>query len=174
MSGWDDAAIDRLGLHVIGGAGAKARSAPVPPPGGPVTIVVETTPVPAPRQTRRDVWLNPPRPCVARYRAFCDAVRAAVRAAGVTEVPPRLRLRFEMPIPKSRRTGKDRVEPGQPHQQKPDWDNLAKAVLDAWAKEARVNDDAHVWDVRAEKVWGETGRVVVTALDPTPEDTTTP
>jgi len=33
------------------------------------------TPVPKPRQTRSDKWKQ--RPCVMRYRAFADEVRAA-------------------------------------------------------------------------------------------------
>ncbi|MGU0055537.1 RusA family crossover junction endodeoxyribonuclease [Enterobacter hormaechei] len=41
---------------------------------------------------------------------------------------------------------------GKPHQQKPDKDNLEKALLDAI-----FDDDSRVWDGRVTKVWGRGG-----------------
>ena len=38
---------------------------------------------------------------------------------------------------------------GQAHQQKPDADNMIKALMDAL-----FTDDAHIWDFRVTKVWG--------------------
>ena len=48
---------------------------------------------------------------------------------------------------------------GKPHQSKPDIDNLIKAFLDAL-----LDDDAHVWDIRATKVWGTDGSIEVRDL----------
>ncbi|AIV30125.1 endodeoxyribonuclease RusA [Enterobacter cloacae] len=45
---------------------------------------------------------------------------------------------------------------GQPHQQKPDLDNLKKSLLDAL-----FEDDSHIWDARTSKVWGETGMIII-------------
>lgn len=45
---------------------------------------------------------------------------------------------------------------GQPHQQKPDLDNLTKSLLDAL-----FEDDSHIWDARTSKVWGETGMIII-------------
>ncbi|MDR9934857.1 RusA family crossover junction endodeoxyribonuclease, partial [Enterobacter cloacae] len=45
---------------------------------------------------------------------------------------------------------------GQPQQQKPDLDNLPKALLDAL-----FEDDAPIWDARASKIWGETGMIMI-------------
>ena len=45
---------------------------------------------------------------------------------------------------------------GAAHQQKPDIDNLTKSLLDAL-----FDDDSHIWDVRASKIWGYEGAIVV-------------
>ncbi len=45
---------------------------------------------------------------------------------------------------------------GQAHQQKPDKDNLEKALLDAI-----FDDDSRVWDGRVTKLWGEKGQIIV-------------
>lgn len=49
---------------------------------------------------------------------------------------------------------------GKPHQQKPDKDNLEKALLDAI-----FDDDSRVWDGRVTKVWGEVGQIKITKLE---------
>ena len=47
---------------------------------------------------------------------------------------------------------------GQPHTQKPDADNLAKALIDAVY---RNEDDAHVWNYATTKLWsGMSGFVI--------------
>jgi Holliday junction resolvase RusA-like endonuclease len=45
---------------------------------------------------------------------------------------------------------------GQPHQSKPDIDNLIKGFMDALLK-----DDARIWEVRASKVWDVSGGIEV-------------
>ncbi|MBG3071584.1 RusA family crossover junction endodeoxyribonuclease, partial [Proteus mirabilis] len=45
---------------------------------------------------------------------------------------------------------------GKPHQQKPDKDNLEKALLDAI-----FDDDSRVWDGRVTKVWGKRGQIII-------------
>ena len=45
---------------------------------------------------------------------------------------------------------------GQAHQQKPDKDNLEKALLDAI-----FDDDSRVWDGRVTKLWGEKGQIII-------------
>lgn len=42
------------------------------------------------------------------------------------------------------------------HKAKPDIDNLLKALLDSV-----FNDDAHIYDIRAIKKWGENGQIVI-------------
>lgn len=113
----------------------------------PITISID--PMGAPRQVRSDVWR--PRPVVLRYRAFKDEMRLHVK-----EIPACLALRFEIAMPPSWSKKRRAEMRGRPHQSKPDIDNLTKAVMDAIA-----TDDAFVWKVMAEKVWGEVGRIAV-------------
>ena len=108
------------------------------------------TPTAKPRQTRADVWKK--RPCVMRYRAFADQVRAM----GV-EVPESCsRITFIIQMPKSWSKSKKKEMMGSPHCQKPDIDNLCKALLDAI-----YDDDSVVWDISLRKVWGDEGGILI-------------
>lgn len=111
-------------------------------------------PVGKPRMTQRDKWAK--RPPVMRYRAFCDLLRACV---GNAKLPHALRLTFELPMPKSWSQQKKDAMRGMPHQQKPDLDNLAKAVGDAL-----YGNDAVIHELHARKVWADEGRVTLEAL----------
>lgn len=103
------------------------------------------TPVPKPRQTRSDKWKQ--RPCVMRYREFADQVRSA----GL-EISDTLNVVFYLPMPASWSKEKREEMYLQPHQQKPDIDNLVKALLDAV-----FDDDSHIYKIRAVKFWDEVG-----------------
>ncbi|MBT9425870.1 RusA family crossover junction endodeoxyribonuclease [Enterobacter oligotrophicus] len=59
-------------------------------------------------------------------------------------------------MPKSWSKKKRTAMYGQPHQVKPDLDNLTKSLLDAL-----FEDDAHIWDARTSKIWGETGMIII-------------
>ena len=114
--------------------------------------IYHITAVAKPRQTRSDKWKK--RPCVMRYRAFADELRAA----GV-ELPDQYHITIFLPMPKSW-SKKRRLEMDcQPHRQKPDKDNLEKAILDSL-----YGDDSHVWDGRVTKRWGQTGRMVIESI----------
>ena len=102
-------------------------------------ILLAIPPMAKPRQTQSDRWKQ--RPVVIRYRAWCDEVR---RQMGDQTLPEAFWATFYLPVAKSRR---DIVE-GDRHAQKPDADNLLKALMDAC-----LEDDSHVWDVRATKLW---------------------
>lgn len=117
-----------------------------------ITFFVE--PVPKPRMTRSDKWKK--RPVVTHYFAFCDLLRLyankykfKVPAAGAHVV-------FHIPMPKSWSERKRAQMEGQPHQQKPDVDNLVKALLDALCE-----DDSYVWDMRKTKLWSNTGKIEI-------------
>lgn len=113
-------------------------------------IVYDITPIPKPRMTQRDRWKK--RPCVVRYHQFKDDIRAS----GLTVSTSGCQLLFVMPMPKSWSKQKKEVYENQPHEQKPDIDNLLKAVLDSL-----FDDDSCVWDIRATKVWGREGKIKV-------------
>lgn len=109
------------------------------------------TPVPAPRMTKADAWKK--RPAVLRYFAYKDVLR---EAWGDVDLPERLRLQFVMPMPKSWSGKKRLLMNGEPHQQRPDVDNLQKAVQDSLAIE-----DSYIWDAHSTKRWGDVGSVTI-------------
>lgn len=106
-------------------------------------------PVPKPRMTRSDKWKK--RDAVLRYHAFCDSVRAEnIELYSGDDVT------FVVPFPKSYSKKKMRQLDGEPHLQTPDLDNLIKALLDAL-----YDDDSHIWELTARKIWGYTGQIIV-------------
>jgi Holliday junction resolvase RusA-like endonuclease len=102
-------------------------------------IRLDIPPMAKPRQTQSDRWKQ--RPVVVRYRAWCDEVR---RQMDGRALPEAFWATFHLPIAKSRRG----LAEGDRHTQKPDADNLLKALMDAL-----LEDDSGVWDVRATKLW---------------------
>lgn len=118
-------------------------------------ITIPVLPVPKPRQTRSDKWKK--RPAVLRYRAFADELRLRkvdMPAFGAHII-------FVMPMPKSWSQKRKCAMRGQPHESKPDKDNLEKAFLDAIHKE-----DSGVWDGQVTKLWGDTGKILIKTLPP--------
>lgn len=119
-------------------------------------------PVPAPRQGRADRWK--PSPHVLRYRAYRDEV--ALRRVTVPDAGAHLVFLIEVPRSCSRAERAARLY--QPHRQRPDTDNLQKALIDAVYRD---RDDSHVWDIRTSKVWSPVAGVLVAdhAIDLRPE-----
>ena len=108
------------------------------------------TPVSKPRQTRSDKWKK--RPCVMRYRAFADEVRRQeirINSGGDHVI-------FMIPMPKSWSKKKKSEMYRAPHMQKPDIDNLLKALLDAV-----FSDDSHVSDIAVTKIWDYEGGILI-------------
>lgn len=115
-------------------------------------IAIDIRPVPKPRQTQSDRWKK--RPIVERYREYADNLREAV---GDLKLPDSgIVLIFSMPMAKSWKDDKKELMNGQPHQQKPDIDNLIKGVLDA----LKENDET-VWSIAASKYWAEHGKLEI-------------
>lgn len=110
-------------------------------------------PIAKPRMTRSDKWNK--RDCVMRYRAFCDHVKAL----GI-EIPDQVRIIFNIPMPPSWPKYKKAEYNGKPHQQKPDIDNLQKAIFDAVFK-----DDSHISRVDATKKWALQGSIQIGSLE---------
>ena len=108
------------------------------------------TPVSKPRQTQSDKWKK--RPCVVKYRSFADRCREL----GV-EVPECGGIIiFGLPMPKSWSKKKRDDMIGKPRQQRPDKDNLEKALLDAV-----YGEDCVVWDSHSVKIWAKDGFIEV-------------
>lgn len=108
-------------------------------------LVLDIVPCPKPRMTQRDKWKQ--RPAVVRYRAYKDAVRILTQGrpfptSGAT-------VEFYLPLPASWSKKRRNAMEGQPHQQKPDLDNLLKGLWDAMMVE-----DAMIWDLTGvRKLW---------------------
>lgn len=107
-------------------------------------MFIPITPVPKPRTTQRDRWAK--RPVVVRYYAFCDELRLKFKEP----LPERLGLIFYIKTPQSWSKKKTEAMLHQPHQQRPDIDNLTKAVMDALCE-----DDSHIYQLEAKKVWND-------------------
>ncbi|EES9562131.1 TPA: RusA family crossover junction endodeoxyribonuclease [Escherichia coli] len=112
--------------------------------------IYDITPVSKPRMTQRDRWHK--RPATAAYWAF----KAEVRLLGICLPESGYHITFIIPMPKSWSQKKRAQLNGQAHQQKPDKDNLEKALLDAI-----FDDDSRVWDGRVTKLWGEKGQIII-------------
>ena len=117
-------------------------------------MIILVPPMPKPRMTRSDSWRA--RPAVLRYRQWCDMVRAEV---GSWTLPEAFRATFWMPMPASWSFRRREQTLGLPHQQRPDLDNLIKALMDALLVE-----DSAVWSIGAEKRWSTEGRIEVEEL----------
>ena len=112
--------------------------------------IYDITPIAKPRMTQRDKWKQ--RDCVMRYRQFKDEVRLL----GITVPEFGYHVTFILPMPQSWSEKKKVLKYGTPHQQRPDKDNLEKALLDAL-----FSDDSHIWDGRVTKRWGYEGKIIL-------------
>ena len=63
---------------------------------------------------------------------------------------------FHVPMPKSWSKKRKELMVGLGHRSKPDLDNYVKGLLDAC-----FDDDSCCWDLRASKLWGVKGRIVI-------------
>ncbi len=118
-------------------------------------LELNVTPFSAPRMVQSDRWRK--RPVVLRYWDNKDALISAGQKVGFTELPTEMGFIFEIPMAKSWSKKKKSEMLGQLHQQKPDLDNLIKAVKDSFGK-----DDSHVAVyTSAKKVWSEKGRIIL-------------
>ena len=117
-------------------------------------IKIFINPMAKPRMTQRDKWLSPPRKVISRYNAYKDGVRLLARCQmlGEENLSPALRLDFHIECPESWSKSKIFEYSGTPHQQKPDIDNLIKAILDIF-----FEDDSVVYMVNAAKFWTKPG-----------------
>ena len=115
-------------------------------------IILPITPIPKPRLTYQGRFSANAK----RYYRYCQQLQTLTAAYHVP-LNDTLSLTFILPMPKSWSKKKRQEMNKQPHQQKPDIDNLLKAYMDAL-----LPSDAHIWAYdRVEKRWGEEGKIVV-------------
>ena len=116
-----------------------------------ITIAID--PMGAVRQTQADRWKK--RPAVLKYRSFRDKIRQKCIDGGF-ELGESFEILFYIAMPESWSKKKKERMFMQPHNQKPDIDNLIKSVMDALKK-----DDKKVWKIKALKSWHTDGFIYI-------------
>lgn len=103
--------------------------------------------------TRSDKWQK--RPAVMKYFGFRNFIRLNANVMGY-RLTEHLDITFIVPMPTSWSSKKRGENDGKPNQTRPDLDNYLKAFLDAM-----IDEDNFVWSVKATKVWGMEGKIIV-------------
>lgn len=125
--------------------------------GKAIEFTVYHTPMGAPRMTQADRWRQ--RPCVMRYREFKDAIRRdAPELPNPEDINELSWVAYFVPPP-SMPVQKRKAILGTLHRQKPDRDNIDKAVLDAL-----FQDDQAIAHGTLTKRWGTEAKMVITVL----------
>lgn len=131
-------------------AQTTATSQPEPPAKCPEKNAIQFTVtgqvVAKPRMTAADRWKK--RPCVLRYRNYCDRIRAAAPKNLWEQDCCGLDIIAHIAVYPSWSKAKKASLIGQPHRARPDSDNILKALGDGLFK-----DDSGIWDVRCRKFW---------------------
>jgi Holliday junction resolvase RusA-like endonuclease len=118
------------------------------------TYNLNINPVPKPRMVNSDKWKN--RPSVNHYWAFKNELVLEKKRIGMPCLKDRFEVIFFIEMPRSwSRKKRDKMN-GKPHQQKPDLDNLTKAIKDCLLKE-----DSQIYSEKAEKLWSEKGLIKI-------------
>lgn len=115
--------------------------------------ILSINPIGKPRMTQRDKWN--PTDATLRYRAYKDELNWLFK----DEMPPALSVVFFITMPQSWSEKKKAAMDCKPHQQKPDIDNLVKALLDSLC-----SDDAYVHEIHARKFWSRSGSISLLEL----------
>ena len=121
-----------------------------------ITIIFDAKPKPAPRPrvTKFGTYNDP------KYTAYKKALRlvASAQIKEPLEGAVKMSIVFQFKKPKS--WSKKKKAAAFWHTQKPDADNLQKAVKDALNGLA-YKDDSQVCDMDVVKIWGDSDRVMV-------------
>jgi len=162
LTGAEPLSAEHKGLMAKALPGVCGNYAYLAPAAGQSRIfTVLGNPMGKPRMTQRDKWAK--RPAVMRYRAWSDKARASAKEQNfdLTVCPEAVSWVAYFDIPKSWPKKKRLAMEGKAHRQKPDRDNVDKAVLDTFWKE-----DSGVSRGSLEKRWddGKGARIEVEVL----------
>jgi len=116
-------------------------------------FILETQPIPAsrPRVSRYGTYYS------KTYETFKTTLKMLFKTKFNREFRGgEMNITFLMEMPKSWGKKKRDEMCDQYHTQKPDIDNLIKAVLDGL-----LEDDSIIYKISAEKVWSERGKIVI-------------
>lgn len=138
--------------------------------------VLNITPKPQPRENRSDIWN--PRPNVITFRQYKDQLREELYRVGfklTNELPD---ITFVFPVPEKATKKWLKQNLGKPHEQRPDLDNLIKGFIDCiFNKESyfyeftELTNDSQIHTYgKLNKIWGETGQIIIKEKIPTGEN----
>ena len=96
---------------------------------------------------------------------FRNAIRLKAADQKKLVGPVELRIECLFAMPTSWSKAKKAKHFGKPHTQKPDADNVAKAVMDGLTAAGVWPDDAVVWLLEIRKIWSVQGFCTITAVD---------
>ena len=116
-----------------------------------LTRHIDIKAVPKPRQTQSDRWRQ--RPCVLKYRAFADELRLKF---GKVPDASSISVAFFIKTPDSWSKKKRELMANKFHQQKPDADNLLKAVVDAL-----FSEDKGIAQIQCVKRWSDKDYILI-------------
>ncbi len=119
------------------------------------TLVLNVAPMPAPRLNRKSRFNPEKKQLFKAYMAWKKTVQLLAQQAG-WEPTESLHVTFILPMPKSWSKTKRKQMIHTPHRQKPDRNNLMKALEDAL-----YQDDSGVWKSTEEKLWGPEGKIIL-------------
>lgn len=126
--------------------------------------IFDLEPMGAPRMTQSDKWKTDPnhpdplkrqREPVRQYYETKDKLHHLCEINGY-KLTETLNILFILPFPKTYSKKKREQLNNQPHDQKPDIDNMEKFWMDALSK-----NDCRVWNVHGIKLWGEKGQIII-------------
>jgi Holliday junction resolvase RusA-like endonuclease len=115
-------------------------------------IEFKIDPIAKPRMTRGDRWRH--RQIVDHYFAFKDQL-VLMANFNKFELGDKYKVEFFIKMPDSWSLKKKKLMEGKPHQQKPDLDNLLKAVQDCL-----LDKDESIYCIEASKCWWYEGKII--------------
>lgn len=127
-------------------------------------LIFDVVPMGAVRMTKSDTWkLNPnhtdpkkrQRPAVTKYFAFKTLLQLQAKSVNF-ELGKCIDAVYLVPMPDSWSKKKKAKMNGMPCENKPDTDNITKAVKDTLRKE-----DGDIWWEKAEKRWAYKGSIII-------------
>lgn len=111
-------------------------------------------PLSKPRMTIGDKYKK--RPAVLKYWIFKDKIKTIATTEKFVIPHSNFHMIFTIEMPQSWAKSKKDLMLNRPHTQRPDVDNLNKAVFDCLCE-----DDSYIWDVRCTKIWGWKGKIEI-------------
>ena len=110
--------------------------------------------LPKVRMTVSDRWKK--RTCVLRYWEYADALRKSAEDQNFRLSDEISIVFYFKPSPSKSKKVREAMY-GKPHKQKPDIDNLLKAVMDILRKEG----DESIWNIQIRKYWAEENKIII-------------